>query len=148
MEPVSITSSEFNVLQAYVRDTHGATHSHYKVGILHAFRVERWVVFTFCILLSPFSFRGVELSPHLWWIGSKKRLHGSRVGLTPLSKGNVSCFGTARGRRTSLVRERSFGTSCSLSQYVGPNRYPLARVAHRTARRYVSVNPAFFTLGC
>jgi poly [ADP-ribose] polymerase len=41
MEPVMTNGSEFATLQAYVRDTHGDTHRHYQVEIIHAFRVER-----------------------------------------------------------------------------------------------------------
>ena len=40
MEPVARKSAEFNTLETYVRDTHGATH-HINVEILNAFRVER-----------------------------------------------------------------------------------------------------------
>ncbi|KAJ7071556.1 poly polymerase catalytic domain-containing protein [Mycena amicta] len=41
MAPVGRTSSEFGVLEAYIRDTHGATHGHIKPKVLNAFRVER-----------------------------------------------------------------------------------------------------------
>ncbi|KAI8983179.1 PARP-domain-containing protein [Trametes punicea] len=41
MEPVQRTSSEFAALEAYTHDTHGATHRHYRVEVLNAFRVER-----------------------------------------------------------------------------------------------------------
>ncbi|KAH9891324.1 poly polymerase catalytic domain-containing protein [Cubamyces lactineus] len=41
MEPVARTSSEFSALETYTRDTHGATHRHYGVEVLQAFRVER-----------------------------------------------------------------------------------------------------------
>ncbi|KAI0638778.1 poly polymerase catalytic domain-containing protein [Trametes polyzona] len=41
MEPVARTSAEFAALAAYTRDTHGSTHRHYGVDVLHAFRVER-----------------------------------------------------------------------------------------------------------
>ncbi|KAI0641208.1 poly polymerase catalytic domain-containing protein [Trametes meyenii] len=41
MDPVAHSSAEFSALQAYTRDTHGATHRHYGVEVLHAFRVER-----------------------------------------------------------------------------------------------------------
>uniref|UniRef100_A0ABQ0M6C5 Poly [ADP-ribose] polymerase n=1 Tax=Mycena chlorophos TaxID=658473 RepID=A0ABQ0M6C5_MYCCL len=41
MEPVANSSSEFGVLEAYVRDTHGHTHGHIKAKVLNAFRVER-----------------------------------------------------------------------------------------------------------
>ncbi|KAI0668738.1 poly polymerase catalytic domain-containing protein [Trametes maxima] len=41
MDPVAHSSAEFTALQAYTRDTHGATHRHYGVEVLHAFRVER-----------------------------------------------------------------------------------------------------------
>jgi poly [ADP-ribose] polymerase 2/3/4 len=41
MEPVQKDSNEFGALAAYVRNTHGVTHSHYKATVLNAFRVER-----------------------------------------------------------------------------------------------------------
>ena len=41
MDPVARASAEFRALQAYARDTHGATHRHYDVDVLSAFRVER-----------------------------------------------------------------------------------------------------------
>ena len=41
MEPVSPTSTEFNALAGYARDTHGASHSSYQAKVLNAFRVER-----------------------------------------------------------------------------------------------------------
>ena len=44
MDVVDPTSSEFGALNRYTQDTHGATHSHYKVKVEHAFRVERFVV--------------------------------------------------------------------------------------------------------
>ncbi|KAI0694487.1 Poly polymerase [Cerioporus squamosus] len=40
MEPIAHTSKEFRALQAYTSDTHGATHRHYGVQVLQAFRVE------------------------------------------------------------------------------------------------------------
>ena len=43
MEPVARKSQEFAALQAYTRDTHGVTHRHYGVEVLHAYRVERSV---------------------------------------------------------------------------------------------------------
>jgi hypothetical protein len=53
MEPVKAGSQEFQTLEAYARDTHGSTHSHFQVSILNAFRVER-PVFRF-IPISPIS---------------------------------------------------------------------------------------------
>ncbi|KAJ7630425.1 poly polymerase catalytic domain-containing protein [Roridomyces roridus] len=41
MEPVARTSSEFKVLEEYVRDTHGQTHMHIKAKVKNVFRVER-----------------------------------------------------------------------------------------------------------
>ncbi|KAJ7171802.1 poly polymerase catalytic domain-containing protein [Mycena crocata] len=41
MDPVKRSSAEFGVLEAYVRDTHGHTHSHIKANVLNAYRVER-----------------------------------------------------------------------------------------------------------
>ncbi|KAI0694469.1 poly polymerase catalytic domain-containing protein [Cerioporus squamosus] len=41
MEPIAHSSKEFRALQAYTSDTHGATHRHYGVQVLQAFRVER-----------------------------------------------------------------------------------------------------------
>ncbi|KAJ7102466.1 poly polymerase catalytic domain-containing protein [Mycena belliarum] len=41
MAPVKRTSDEFKVLETYVRDTHGHTHSHIKASVLNAYRVER-----------------------------------------------------------------------------------------------------------
>ncbi|KAH9947397.1 poly polymerase catalytic domain-containing protein [Amylocystis lapponica] len=41
MDPVVPDSKEFAALQAYARDTHGATHQHYQVHIQHAYRIER-----------------------------------------------------------------------------------------------------------
>ncbi|KAI9062258.1 PARP-domain-containing protein [Trametes sanguinea] len=41
MEPVARSSPEFSTLETYTRETHGATHSHYRVNVLNAFRVER-----------------------------------------------------------------------------------------------------------
>ncbi|KAG6857651.1 hypothetical protein H0H87_010220 [Tephrocybe sp. NHM501043] len=41
MEPVRAGSNEFKTLEAYARDTHGATHRHMQVSITHAYRVER-----------------------------------------------------------------------------------------------------------
>jgi poly [ADP-ribose] polymerase len=46
MEPVKAGSQEFKTLEAYARDTHGATHRHLQVSILNAFRVERFVVYS------------------------------------------------------------------------------------------------------
>ena len=43
MDPVDHMGGEFRTLQAYVRDTHGATHRHYGAEVLSAFRVERCV---------------------------------------------------------------------------------------------------------
>lgn len=43
MDPINPKSSEFAGLQRYTSETHGATHSHYKVQVQHAFRVERCV---------------------------------------------------------------------------------------------------------
>lgn len=43
MEPVARASPEFTALERYTRDTHGATHRHYGVDVLSAFRVERCV---------------------------------------------------------------------------------------------------------
>ena len=48
MEPVARKSQEFAALQAYTRDTHGVTHRHYGVEVLHAYRVERWVACVVC----------------------------------------------------------------------------------------------------
>ncbi|KII86355.1 hypothetical protein PLICRDRAFT_164856 [Plicaturopsis crispa FD-325 SS-3] len=41
MDPVARSSAEFAALEAYARDTHGATHSHFRVDVQNAFRVER-----------------------------------------------------------------------------------------------------------
>lgn len=41
MAPVDRSSSEFTALQAYARDTHGATHG-FRAQIECAFRVDRW----------------------------------------------------------------------------------------------------------
>ncbi|KAM6498329.1 Poly(ADP-ribose) polymerase catalytic domain containing protein [Amanita muscaria] len=41
MSPVQRNSAEFSTLEAYVRDTHGATHRHYSVSVLNAYRVQR-----------------------------------------------------------------------------------------------------------
>ncbi|KAI0935474.1 hypothetical protein AcV5_003891 [Taiwanofungus camphoratus] len=41
MNPVSASTKEFAALQAYARDTHGATHQHYQVQVQYAFRVDR-----------------------------------------------------------------------------------------------------------
>lgn len=41
MEPVGRESKEFDVLQAYVHDTHGHTHAWYKVNVQHIFRIGR-----------------------------------------------------------------------------------------------------------
>ncbi|KAJ6573971.1 poly polymerase catalytic domain-containing protein [Mycena vulgaris] len=41
MDPINRTSEEFKVLETYVRDTHGHTHSHIKANVLNAYRVER-----------------------------------------------------------------------------------------------------------
>ena len=43
MDPIAIDSKEFASLAAYARDTHGATHSYYKVTLETAFRVKRLV---------------------------------------------------------------------------------------------------------
>ena len=40
MEPVQSASTEFSILEDYVRNTHGSTH-HMSVQVLNAFRVER-----------------------------------------------------------------------------------------------------------
>ena len=40
MEPIARASSEFAALEAYVNNTHGATH-HFRVGVRHIYRVER-----------------------------------------------------------------------------------------------------------
>ena len=54
MEPIAHGSREFGTLQAYARDTHGATHRHYDVEVLQAFRVERCVRYGFVALLDVF----------------------------------------------------------------------------------------------
>ncbi|KAI1785714.1 PARP-domain-containing protein [Ganoderma leucocontextum] len=41
MDPVARGSREFGALEAYTRDTHGATHMHFGAQVLNAFRVER-----------------------------------------------------------------------------------------------------------
>ncbi|KAI0757807.1 poly polymerase catalytic domain-containing protein [Daedaleopsis nitida] len=41
MDPVARGSTEFGALERYTRETHGATHRHYGVEVLQAFRVER-----------------------------------------------------------------------------------------------------------
>lgn len=41
IQPINPESKEFTALAAYARNTHGATHSHYKVSIQTAFRVRR-----------------------------------------------------------------------------------------------------------
>ncbi|KAG5642504.1 hypothetical protein DXG03_002701 [Asterophora parasitica] len=41
LQPVKNNSSEFTALEAYARDTHGATHRHYQVKVTNAYRVER-----------------------------------------------------------------------------------------------------------
>jgi len=41
MDPIGRSTVEFQMLEAYARDTHGATHRHYSVNVLNAFRVER-----------------------------------------------------------------------------------------------------------
>lgn len=43
MDAISTDSKEFANLAAYARDTHGATHSHYKINLETAFRVRRLV---------------------------------------------------------------------------------------------------------
>ncbi len=43
MDVVNRNSTEFQVLERYTHDTHGATHAHYKVRVENAFRVERYV---------------------------------------------------------------------------------------------------------
>jgi poly [ADP-ribose] polymerase 2/3/4 len=48
MEPIKRSAKEFTVLEKYAKDTHGATHYHYKVNIDHVFRVERSVIFFSC----------------------------------------------------------------------------------------------------
>lgn len=41
MEPLARDSQEFITLEAYARDTHGATHSHIHVKVQHIYRIER-----------------------------------------------------------------------------------------------------------
>ncbi|TFY51615.1 hypothetical protein EVJ58_g10471 [Rhodofomes roseus] len=41
MDPIARDSKEFGALETYTRETHGATHRHYQVQVLNAFRVER-----------------------------------------------------------------------------------------------------------
>ncbi|KAJ6627012.1 PARP-domain-containing protein [Mycena sp. CBHHK59/15] len=41
MEPIKKGSEEFRVLETYARDTHGATHSHIRAAVTHAYRIER-----------------------------------------------------------------------------------------------------------
>ncbi|KAG6863810.1 hypothetical protein C0991_002990 [Blastosporella zonata] len=41
MQPIQAGSNEFRTLEAYARDTHGATHRHMQVTITNAYRVER-----------------------------------------------------------------------------------------------------------
>ncbi|KNZ78174.1 Poly [ADP-ribose] polymerase 2-A [Termitomyces sp. J132] len=41
MKPVISDTQEFKTLEAYVRDTHGATHRHFQVSVENAYRVER-----------------------------------------------------------------------------------------------------------
>ncbi|KAG6859769.1 hypothetical protein C0991_012596, partial [Blastosporella zonata] len=40
MQPIQAGSNEFRTLEAYARDTHGATHRHMQVTITNAYRVE------------------------------------------------------------------------------------------------------------
>ena len=42
MTPVKRDSQEFQTLETYARDTHGATHRHLQVNIVNAYRVERY----------------------------------------------------------------------------------------------------------
>jgi len=42
MTPIKPGCQEFQVLEAYARDTQGKTHSHLRVSILNAYRVERY----------------------------------------------------------------------------------------------------------
>lgn len=41
MDPIKKASAEFKALEAYARDTHGATHRNINVSIINAYRVER-----------------------------------------------------------------------------------------------------------
>lgn len=41
IEPLERKSKEFKSLEQYAQDTHGSTHSHYKVEIDSIFRIER-----------------------------------------------------------------------------------------------------------
>ena len=41
IQPISPASKEFSALATYARDTHGTTHSYYKVSIQTAFRIKR-----------------------------------------------------------------------------------------------------------
>jgi poly [ADP-ribose] polymerase len=61
MDPIKKDSSEFSALQAYARDTHGATHRNINVSIMNAYRVERSVFnqewqwrFTISLLMDHF----------------------------------------------------------------------------------------------
>lgn len=41
IEPLTRSSIEFRALEQYAQDTHGSTHSHYKVNVESIFRIER-----------------------------------------------------------------------------------------------------------
>jgi hypothetical protein len=46
MEPINQTSKEFHALEKYAKETHGATHQHYTVNVVNAFRVERYIAWS------------------------------------------------------------------------------------------------------
>lgn len=86
MDPVARGQTEWNVLESYVKDTHGSTHRGFSVSLLNAFRVER---FGYAEVHNP--------SPALIKVntGAPKKLLGPRLVTMVSRMANDCCFGTA-----------------------------------------------------
>lgn len=88
MAPVKRSSEEFKVLETYARDTHGATHSHMKINVTNAYRVERY----------HHMLGGPDIASQPLLTGPLKRRRGPRPGTPKTWPKATDCFyGTDRG---------------------------------------------------
>ena len=126
MEPIAHGSREFGTLQAYARDTHGATHRD-GVEVLQAFRVERCVP-------------GMCLTD---FVGSTRRRRGTRLGMGRLRTETGSCSGTFRVRRTVLV----FSSRVSVLHRLKVSFYTSQRRGHQLTSRLAPVTGYMFGKG-
>lgn len=94
MEPVGKQSKEFGALQAYARDTHGATHRHYQAEVLQAFRVERCVSYAGCGESAWDADRELGIVCRVWRTGNMRQRRGQMPGMGTLRTESGSCSGT------------------------------------------------------